>query len=403
MRLAIISIIYGSIVAVGIGLLWPLLRAGFDTPPQGERKRRNHPLKYTLLALFLIAFAFPEIGAVLPDGGANHFFQRYGNIVIGLALYFFGPLLFIQIGRLIWKLVKKKRGPWTRTWARKTFFALAFFSLWINLLGAYIAQDVKVTPYTLESDKIQEPVRIVLVGDLHIGVNSQPRLYREMVTDINAQDPDLVLVAGDIATSSYSAIREPDEYAELFREIDATYGTYVIYGNHDVDEPLLGGFTFDGEHAVRNPGLVKMLKDSGWTLLADETAEVPGTNITLAGRRDEMRPGDGVEERMPLDQLVKGIPEDRYLLLLQHEPDELDQLSAAGVDLSVSGHTHDGQIFPGNLYSRLACRISGSLSYGLKEWNGAWACVTSGVGYYGPPIRVCTISEIVVIDLVPAE
>ena len=106
---------------------------------------------------------------------------------------------------------------------------------------------------------------------------------------------------------------------------------------------------------------------------------------------------------MPLDQLVKDIPKDRYVLLLQHEPYELDQLSEAGVDLSVSGHTHDGQIFPGNLYSRLACRISGSLSYGMEERNGAWACVTSGVGYYGPPIRVCTISEIVVIDLVPAE
>ena len=83
-----------------------------------------------------------------------------------------------------------------------------------------------------------------------------------------------------------------------------------------------------------------------------------------------------------------------FILLLQHEPTDLEELDEYGIDLAVSGHTHDGQIFPGNIVSR----IKGPQSYGLKKWGDADVIVTSGVGYYGPPIRVATISEIVVID-----
>ena len=115
----------------------------------------------------------------------------------------------------------------------------------------------------------------------------------------------------------------------------------------------------------------------------------------IAGRRDESRPGAGVAERASLEDLFAGLDPDEPILLLQHEPSDLKELSAYGIDLAVSGHTHDGQIFPGNVF----CRIKGPQSYGLKDWNGTSVVVTSGVGYYGPPIRVGTISEIVVIDL----
>ena len=95
-----------------------------------------------------------------------------------------------------------------------------------------------------------------------------------------------------------------------------------------------------------------------------------------------------------LKDLTRGVTEDDGVLLLEHEPSDLDEMGDLGVDLSVSGHTHDGQIFPGNIF----CRVKGPQSYGMKEWGSASAIVTSGVGYYGPPIRVCTISEIVIID-----
>ncbi|MBQ9592406.1 MAG: metallophosphoesterase, partial [Lachnospiraceae bacterium] len=117
--------------------------------------------------------------------------------------------------------------------------------------------------------------------------------------------------------------------------------------------------------------------------------------LILAGRRDESRPGDGIRERASLAGLLAGTDPASPILLLEHEPAELTHLSDYGIDLAVSGHTHDGQIFPGNLVVRLFA----DQSYGLRKWNDTQVLVTSGVGFYGPPIRVGTISEIVVIDL----
>ena len=142
------------------------------------------------------------------------------------------------------------------------------------------------------------------------------------------------------------------------------------------------------------PGFIK---DCGWTILNDEVVRLPELNdLVIAGRRDEAKPGEGVMERMTLDELLKDVDTEEPLLLLEHEPYELDTMGEKGVDLSVSGHTHDGQIFPGNVF----VRIKDPQSYGIKTWGKAIQVVTSGVGFYGPPIRVGTISEIVVIDLV---
>jgi predicted MPP superfamily phosphohydrolase len=139
------------------------------------------------------------------------------------------------------------------------------------------------------------------------------------------------------------------------------------------------------------------VNDCGWKLLTDDVTRIPELNgLVIAGRRDESRPGEGFDERAPLSDLLKETDPDDSILLLQHEHSDLYELDEYGVDLSVSGHTHDGQIFPGNIITKILTEQS----YGMENWGDAIAVVTSGVGYYGPPIRVCTISEIVVIDLI---
>ena len=192
------------------------------------------------------------------------------------------------------------------------------------------------------------------------------------------------------------AMRQSDAYSSILSQIKAKKGKYVIYGNHDVDEPLLGGFTFVGaENAHRNPEMEQFIRDCDWTLLKDDVVRLPELEgLCIVGRRDESRPGDGVKERASLEELLKGTKPEEHILLLQHEPSDLGELDRYGIDLSVSGHTHDGQIFPGNVLTR----ILSPQSYGMKQWGGASVIVTSGVGYYGPPIRVGTISEVVVID-----
>lgn len=291
--------------------------------------------------------------------------------------------------------------PWVpaRAVAALILAVLALGSVAVNLLGWRAAHEVKVNRYEISREQLgrEEPLRIVLIADLHMGVNSTPELYREMTERINEQQPDLVLVAGDLITSSYGAMERPEEYAEALGGIRATYGVYAVYGNHDVDEPLLGGFTYVGaEKALRNPELPRFLEQCGWTVLTDEAVTVPELGgLTIVGRRDLARPGDGVRERASLEELLSGIDRAAPVILVEHEPAELEKLSGLGVDLSLSGHTHDGQIFPGNLLVRMlspqAC--------GKRQWGDTAVVVTSGVGYYGPPIRVGTDSEIVVIDV----
>lgn len=396
MRLLIMILIYAAVAIVGLAVLGLVIR----------RIPVNKTLKNVILTISLLALAImiacPITGALLPDGPACWFFQKWGNIFAGYIMYYYMVLLaLVIIEFVIWvvrRIGKKDKKPGRGSMIMAVLPLV--ITLVVNITGVQTAHDVKVTNYTIDKEKLgqTEPVRIVLFADTHIGVNSTPKLYEDMVERINEQDADLVVVAGDLVTSSFGAMRDPDAYASILRGIKSRLGVYAVYGNHDVDEPLLGGFTYAGrENAVRNPAMEGWVKDCGWKLLTDEVTRIPELNgLVIAGRRDEERPGDGFMERADLEELLKDVDPKESVLLLQHEPSDLDDLSECGVDLSVSGHTHNGQLFPGNIITK----ILSDQAYGMREWGEATVIVTSGVGYYGPPIRVCTISEIVVIDLV---
>ena len=402
MKLAIMIAIFGSIAVVGAVILRFLLIKAVD-------RDRDHPLRVRIpIIILLIMVALPIIGALVPDGPVCWFFQKWGNISIGFAMYFYLSLLFASIIAAILILIFKGRGGSSKLERNKptgkVAKALLYVSLIstivINFLGMMHATDVKVTNYQLDKEVLglKEPLKMILIADLHIGVNSGTEVYERMVDRINEQDADLVVIGGDLVTSSFNAMRDPEKYASIFREIKSKYGVYAVYGNHDVDEPLLGGFTYvKREKALRNPGMEPWVRSCGWNLLEDEVTEIPGIEgMVLAGRRDEEKPGDGIQERETITELLKGRDPEKKVLLLQHEPSDLEELEADGVALSLSGHTHDGQIFPGNVY----CRLMLDQSYGYKEWGSAKAIVTSGVGFYGPPLRVGTNSEITVIDFI---
>lgn len=389
--------LYSATVLLGLALLYGPLRRVVD-----QQKQHAGRVLWPLF-LMMIVFSFPLIGALVPDGPVCWFFQKWGNTAIGYMIYFFSMLLIIRLIEFAVRAVRRIRTHEKQTpsvaYCALLIIILLAGTIALNVLGWKTSHDVRTTFYEVPKEVLgqEEPLRIVLIGDTHIGVNSSPQLYKDMVDRINEQDPDLVLVAGDIVTSSFGAMRDPDTYSSVISQIHAKKGKYVIYGNHDVDEPLLGGFTYVGaENAHRNPGMEKFIADCDWTLLRDETVRLPElNNLIIAGRRDESRPGDGVKVRATLDELFSGINPNEHILLLQHEPSDLKELDNYGIDMAVSGHTHDGQIFPGNIFTR----IKGPQSYGLKKWGDATVIVTSGVGYYGPPIRVATISEVVVIDV----
>ena len=355
-----------------------------------------------------IGFCFPLAGSLIPDGPACWFFNRWGNIYLGFAVYFFGPLLGLgAVSLIMQKMVLRGRrltNPQTGKRIMRMFFCgVLILSFGLNVYGFFKARRVEVTRYEMEDASFPagQTLRIVFISDLHISVNSSLSHMREMAERINEQDADVVLIGGDIITSSFKAMGPRDKYREILKGIQAKYGVYGVYGNHDVEEPLLGGFSYMlPQKARRSPEFTEFLKDCGFRMLEDETVVLPELGgLVIAGRKDGDKQGDGTAGRAPAAALLKDVDAAAPLILLEHEPVELDTLSEYGIDLCLCGHTHNGQIFPGNYVVRLFAEQS----YGQKDWDGCRVIVSSGVGFYGSPIRVGTISEIVVIDISGGE
>ena len=142
--------------------------------------------------------------------------------------------------------------------------------------------------------------------------------------------------------------------------------------------------------------MVEFVNACGFKMLEDEMIEIADGDLIVVGRVDADKAGDGTSNRMSSEELLSGLGHDLPVLVLEHEPNEYKDLSKTEADIVFSGHTHNGQIWPCNLFVPLMTRNA----YGHKIINGMDTFVTSGVGYFGPPQRSGTISEVMVIDII---
>ncbi len=259
--------------------------------------------------------------------------------------------------------------------------------------GSLNARNIQTTDYTLTVDKhagARKELKIVLVADLHLGYSVGMAQMGQMVGKINRENPDLVVIAGDIFDNAYAALEDPAGLAAMLGSIQSKYGVYACYGNHDVEEKLLAGFSFptDGEKAS-DPRMDALLEAANIHLLRDEGVLIDGS-FYLLGRADYERPGRGIERRKTPAELTRGLDHSKPILVLDHEPRELQALADAGVDVDLCGHTHDGQLFPGNLLIGLFWENP----CGYLQKDRMHNIVTSGVGVFGPNMRLGTRSEL---------
>ena len=165
---------------------------------------------------------------------------------------------------------------------------------------------------------------------------------------------------------------------------------YACWGNHDLNEPILAGFTFNGtEDNYNDPRMEEFLTDAGIHLLDDESVLIDN-KFYIVGRRDASRCEKVEGSRATPAQLTESLDQRKPIIFIDHQPKELDETAAAGVDLDLCGHTHDGQIFPGNLIIHLFWENS----CGYLRKGNMHNIVTSGAGIWGPNMRVGTNSEI---------
>lgn len=326
--------------------------------------------------------------------------KNIGNYFLGTFLYILLVILIVDLIRLFLKKVLKV--SWVNS--KRVFVTTGFFCmiliLSVSFYGIFHAKKIQVTNYQVTVEKEAEDLkhlRVVLVADTHFGYSVGSLQAKRMVKLINNAKPDIVCFAGDIFDNEYDAMQFPDRIQKYLSEIQSTYGVYACWGNHDLNEPILAGFTFgkpENASDYEDARMEAFLEEAGITLLEDESVLIDD-KFYLIGRKDYSRSKKMETNRMIPSDLTKDLDKSKTIIFIDHQPRQLEAVAEAGADLDLCGHTHDGQMFPGNLTTSLMWENS----YGYLKKGQMHNIVTSGMGVWGPNMRVGTKSEICVIDI----
>ena len=289
--------------------------------------------------------------------------------------------LMLDLGRLV-RLVPG-------TWLHHNFYTTVV--LIVGLFVVFLLGNVNYRHKVREelqlttTKPLSRPLRLVMLSDLHLGYHNPRHELARWIDLINAEKPDVVLIAGDIIDMSMRPLME-ERMAEEFHRLEAP--VYACLGNH---EYFSGG-----------PRAFQFYHDAGIHLLRDSCAVVG--DLLIIGRDDRMNP-----HRKSLDELLKShsgslaleqgsspLPP-RFTILLDHQPYHLEEAEQAGIDFQLSGHTHRGQVWP---ISWITDRVY-ECSFGSWQRGQTRYYISSGIGIWGGKFRIGTQSEYIVADIHP--
>ena len=355
--------------------------------------------KVPFAVVYLFMALSPVIAFLLPKSAVAIVIRRISTYWIGIMLYSLLYVVLFDLLRLIAKHTKLKN---TLLFSRGSVISIGSVvvacAVATCLYGIFNARNIKVNEYSVTVNKScgsDKHLKAVLVADLHMGYAIGVDHITNMVEKINQQDADIVIIAGDIFDNSYDGMDDPEGIKAQLKSIKSKYGVYAVYGNHDIDEKILMGFTFDwGGKQLHNEKMTNFMKECNIKLINDESVLI-NDEFCLVGRRDTDKPGTEDGTRAEISELTKDLDKTKPIFVLSHEPDELQKTADAGADIDFSGHTHDGQLFPGNLTIGLFWENP----CGMIKKDNMYSIVTSGVGVYGTFMRVGTDAEICSVDI----
>ena len=221
----------------------------------------------------------------------------------------------------------------------------------------------------------RDSLTIVMMSDLHIGEMVDKALVQRYVQLANEQHPDMVVLVGDILDYE-SRFAEKAHIEEDLRRLQAPLGVYMVYGNH--------------EYRANRHAKNRWFRKTGATLLVDSVV-MPDSTFYLIGRDDYVNK----RRRKPLHALMAHVDTTKPIIVLDHQPWSFAELAMNGVDLGLYGHTHYGQLWPYPLLMHAVYECP----YGYYRKGHTQYYVSSGIGFAGPPYRVGTASELVVLRI----
>ncbi len=327
------------------------------------------PVKVAVMLLMLAALACMVMqfkSDSVPLGMATAMYE-IGNSWLVIMFYLLMAFLLLDIGRLV-HLVPA-------TWLKGnaiTTVVLTGLMLTTFIAGNIHYRNKQRQEINLTTDKaLDRPLKIVMLSDLHAGFHNRRAEVSRWVDMINAEQADLILIAGDMVDGNVRPLQEQGTAEEL-RRLNAP--TFACVGNH--------------EYITGLDKALDLLNMTDIHILRDDTVTVDG--VTIAGRDDRIN-----RHRKSVKQLLQGVDRNHYIIMLDHQPYQLEEAEQNGVDLQLSGHTHRGQVWPLNWVTRAMYECD----YGQYQRGKTDYYVSSGMGIWGGKFRIGTDSEYVVINV----
>jgi len=334
-----------------------------------------------LFAGIYTAFAIPVIiGLTMPRLAFGYAMRVVGSYWAGIFFYLLMLLLIADLAILLGRLSKLIPA---NTLKKVRFYAgtaVVVLTAAISAYGLINARQFRIAEYEIQLRRPLEgePMNIVFISDLHLGEVHTERWLERLVNNINALNPDVVAIVGDIFNDDFYKILNPARAEELLRSINATFGVFACLGNHDAG-PTLGS-------------MLAFLYRSDITVLSEDFAVIDD-RLILIGRLDPYPSvGDfGDMSRQNLSYILAEVPNNLPIVVIDHNPINIPEYNEA-VDLVLFGHTHRGQMFPINLITRAMYVIHhGHLP---QTETTPHVIVTQGVHTWLMPMRVGTNNEI---------
>lgn len=242
--------------------------------------------------------------------------------------------------------------------------------------GTFRAFNPSIRTETITTSKLtpNSSYKIILLSDIHLGQILGRSYAEQLVQRVNAQNPDLVLIAGDILDEKIAYV-ERENSLEPLKNLHAKYGTYMAYGNHDyLDRPLVW-------HNLLEANNIHPLRNQYITI--NNQLKITGINDWSRNRSNN--------EIIALSEQN----DDFYSIIMDHQPRRMEAAADNKYDLYLSGHTHTGQLFP----NRIITKKMYVLDYGRLDYRGLTAITSNGYGFWGPPVRTEIAPEMVIIEL----
>ncbi|MCX6330195.1 MAG: metallophosphoesterase [Bacteroidia bacterium] len=341
---------------------------------------KEHRLWYVLI--YALLFLIYPVSNLLGEEGAGFIAKTFGFIAGYILPFFLYLFLFVLLTdllllfNLIFKIVPREKLR-SRSVKKYGLLFTVLFSMIVVIAGIINFNTIRTTKYSIsipgKSSDLSR-LKVVFVSDFHLQEGTGIRFVEKFVKKVESINPDLILFGGDIVEGDREN-ENLERIEKLLGSIRAKYGIFGVNGNHE-------------HYAGQDKG--SFFSKAGIQILSDSVVVIDHSFI-LAGRND-----GHVRTRKSAADLLQSITDSLPVILLDHRPTEIDQISRTGANVVFSGHTHNGQLFPINLITRRVYK----LSYGYMKKGNTNFFVSSGIRLWGPPVRTTAKSEIMVVDII---